>query len=49
MDKGMIALISVIIKEIDYKLANILHDLNLTKMEDVYLTIIHNSPGISQG
>ena len=48
MDKGMIALISAIIKEIDYKSANILHDLNLTKMEGVYLTIIHTTPGISQ-
>ncbi|MBC2855185.1 MarR family transcriptional regulator [Cetobacterium sp. 2A] len=48
MRKGMIALISAITKEIDYKSVEILYDLNITKMEAVYLRIIHEYPGISQ-
>ncbi len=48
MRKGIIALISAITKEIDYKSIEFLSDLNLTKMEGVYLKIIHKLPGISQ-
>lgn len=46
--RRMIALISSIIKEIDYASTITLNSLNLTKMESVYLITIYNFPGISQ-
>lgn len=48
MKKRIIALLSSVIKEIDYASTITLNNLNLTKMEAVYLKTIHDFPGISQ-
>lgn len=46
--RRLISLFSSIIKEIDYTSITTLNNLNLTKMEGVYLRTIYNFPGISQ-
>ncbi|MGL5277831.1 MAG: MarR family winged helix-turn-helix transcriptional regulator [Cetobacterium sp.] len=46
--EGAIYLISSINKEIDFLFSYLLSNLEITKMESVYLKLIYQNPGISQ-
>lgn len=46
--EGAIYLISSINKEIDFLFNYLLSNLEITKMESVYLRLIYNNPGITQ-
>lgn len=46
--EGFIVLISAINKEIDFFFDKLLYELEITKMESLYLRIIYENPGITQ-